>query len=390
MLPVVCLVALAGGCASQAMTCPRVIFLDGAGWYTGDGPVRRGLLNAGYPGEVERFGWSAMLGAPLDHLTAGPDHPKTEALAERITGLRRENPDGHIVLIGLSSGTTLIVYALEKLPADIEVNDVVLLSSSISGSTDLRSALSHVKDKMYVTVSPHDAILALGDCSGPEPGEPAGRAGFLLPMDLSLGGVGQSLYRKIQYVPWRNEYAELGWSGNHTGVTSSKFIQTVIAPKIMPPPEATPQPAPEELAAAPANPAAPGRPGEAAGELAQAPAASRPAPQRAPQPAPPRMEAKAAELLKALARGDDSARRKAASDLKKFNLPPVVAALIDALQHDGSEDVRREAATSLGELTARDAQPALRKAAREDRDGGARKAALKSAVKIEAAYGIRP
>ena len=64
--------------------------------------------------------------------------------------------------------------------------------------------------------------------------------------------------------------------------------------------------------------------------------------------------------------------------------------LTDALQHDGDSDVRKEAAISLGELNARDAQLALRQAAREDRDSGVRKAALKSAQKIKSANGIQP
>ena len=83
-------------------------------------------------------------------------------------------------------------------------------------------------------------------------------------------------------------------------------------------------------------------------------------------------------------------REKAAKELRKFNSPEVVGALMTALQRDGKSEVRQEAAKSLGELQARGAQPALRQAAREDTDGGVRKAALKSAMKIEASYGIQP
>ena len=32
------------GCSQPSMTCPRVIYLDGAGWYAGDGPVRQAEL----------------------------------------------------------------------------------------------------------------------------------------------------------------------------------------------------------------------------------------------------------------------------------------------------------------------------------------------------------
>jgi HEAT repeat protein len=96
------------------------------------------------------------------------------------------------------------------------------------------------------------------------------------------------------------------------------------------------------------------------------------------------------QYLHLLARGDPGDRRKAAKELRRHLCPPVIAGLIIALERDDSHDVRKEAASSLGQLLARDAEPALRLAAREDQDGGVRKAALTSARKIQAAYGIVP
>ena len=187
---------------------------------------------------------------------------------------------------------------------------------------------------------------------------------------MSLGGAGQWLYDKIVYIPWQDEYADLGWSGGHTSVTSRKFIESVIAPKVMLPEWGAPQPAPRPPAIADSS--------------------HQPTTTKATPPAASLVDRKAAEFLKTLFRGDDSERRSAAHELRKFNAPPVVAGLIDALARDGSEDVRREAALSLGELSAREAHAALRKASREDRDSGVRKAALKSALKIEEAFGIQP
>jgi hypothetical protein len=230
----VALLVFHGGCSKPSMTCPRVVFLDGAGWYAGDGPVRQGLKDAGYRGEVERFGWSLMMGPLADHALAGPEHFKTDELAGRITDLRRANPDGHIAIMGLSSGCSMIVYALEKLTADVKVDEVVLLSPSTSGRTDLREALSHVKGSMYVTVSPLDYVLAIGESSGPEGGDPAGRMGFMPPADLALDEDGRGLYNKVVHIYWQEKYRQLGWAGGHTGATSPLFIQKVIAPKIMP------------------------------------------------------------------------------------------------------------------------------------------------------------
>jgi len=95
---------------------------------------------------------------------------------------------------------------------------------------------------------------------------------------------------------------------------------------------------------------------------------------------------KAGEYLNMLTQGDDGQRKKAAKELKKFNMPVVVTALIDAMRSDGSSSVRKEAANSLGQLLAREAEPALLQAAREDPNHGVRDAAIKAARKIEAVY----
>jgi hypothetical protein len=161
---------------------------------------------------------------------------------------------------------------------------------------------------------------------------------------------------------------------------------------------AVPAAAPSQPPPGAPGPAAPPDAAEAAAQAAAVAASPQPA---APQPAPPQavaaarppvvlIDAKAAEYLRTLVQGDDSAREKAAKELKKFNVSPVISALIDAVQRDGYSDAREQAAISLGEMLARDAQPTLRRAAREDPDKDVRKAALKAAQKIETAYGIQP
>ena len=226
----VLLAALSGGCASEVST-PRVIFLDGAGWYSGDGPVRAGLRQAGFVGPVERFGWSSGLGPLHDHLVVGPSHPRTRTLARRITHLRQAHPDGKIILMGLSAGSGMIVHALEKLPPEIVVDHVVLLSPSISSRHDLTDALRHVRGRLYVTTSMQDQILAAAGSAGLTGGPPAGQKGFVLP-DYGNAET-KRLYQKVIHLPWRPGYLAYGWSGGHVSVTRNDFIRVVIAPRIM-------------------------------------------------------------------------------------------------------------------------------------------------------------
>ena len=225
----VSLAGLLGGCGSPT-TCPRAIFLDGAGWYTGDGPVRAGLREAGFVGPVERFGWASLLGPVPDHILAGGLHPKIGALADRISELRKANPSGKIVLVGLSAGTSILVRALERLPDDVQVDYVVLLSPSISSRHDLGPALRHVRHRLYATSSEHDTLLAAAPTSaGLGGGRPAGRFGFELPES----GPSRMEYSKVVPLPWQPSYAAYGWNGGHVSVTSREFIRVVIAPRIL-------------------------------------------------------------------------------------------------------------------------------------------------------------
>jgi pimeloyl-ACP methyl ester carboxylesterase len=213
------------------MTCPRVIFLDGAGWYSGDGPVREGLRRGGFDGQVERFSWQSLLGPLHDHVTADENHPRVRDLARRITDLREANPDGRIVVVGYSAGTSLVVSALERLDGDVAVDHVVLLASSVPGRHDLTEALRHVRRQLYSTWSRHDSLLASSSCAGLRYGRPAGYVGFTLPA-IELPQT-RRLFRKVVHLSWRPGYLAYGWDGGHMSVTSPEFIRAVIAPRIL-------------------------------------------------------------------------------------------------------------------------------------------------------------
>ena len=221
--------AVLAGC-EPPMTTPRAIFLDCAGWYSGDGPVRAGLRAGGFDGAVDRFGWQSLLGPLHDHLTATRSHPDTARLADRVAKLRAANPTGRIVLIGYSVGSSILVSALEKLPEDVQVDHVVLLAPSVSSRHDLTTALRHVRGRLYATSSPHDGLLPGVAAAGLESGRPAGLVGFRLPEPMTRET--RKLYRKLVPLPWRPAYAMYGWDGGHMSITRSDFIRVVIAPRI--------------------------------------------------------------------------------------------------------------------------------------------------------------
>lgn len=218
------------GCG-PSVSSPKVIFLDGAGHVGADFFVRRGLLRGGYVGDFERFRWSSWLGPGADHLVVARSSGKALSLANKIRRSRQAFPNGKIHLISLSAGSAVVLAALEELPDDVQVDTVVLLSPSVSSRRDLTPALEHIKGRLYATCSEHDAInAALPITADGGEGPPAGYRGFFRPFKRDAAAL--EPYAKVVNLPWRPRYLGLGWRGNHVGVTSSRFIECVIAPRI--------------------------------------------------------------------------------------------------------------------------------------------------------------
>ncbi|HUU84607.1 MAG TPA: hypothetical protein VM243_14000 [Phycisphaerae bacterium] len=225
------LIIFAAGCRATNST-PMVLYLDGAGWYGSHRSFEAGLRRGGYTGRVQNFTWTSFLGPGADHLLAARSGIPARRLAGRIREIRRHSPQGKIHLVGRSSGSAVVIQALEQLPPGVEVDHVLFLQSSVSPRRNLADALEHVRGRMYATTSRHDMLLAaMTVCAEGELGPPAGRTGFLLPRSLSESQ--KRLYAKLILLPWRPAYAALGWDGGHFHVTRKDFVEHVIAPRLL-------------------------------------------------------------------------------------------------------------------------------------------------------------
>jgi len=219
------------GCAAPTRG-PIVIYLDGAGWYTGGGGVERGLRRAGYTGAFETFTWSAFLGPAHDHLVTAHDRGLAKRLADRIAAGRKANPNESIHLIGLSAGTAVILNALETLPRGCLVENVVLLSPTVSAERDLTKAMQKVRRNLYATCSTRDAIVGtLAINADGRRGPPAGEKGFKMPRRARVAT--QRAYARVVNIPWKASYTGFHWDGSHTGVTDATFVAAVIAPRLL-------------------------------------------------------------------------------------------------------------------------------------------------------------
>jgi pimeloyl-ACP methyl ester carboxylesterase len=223
--------------------CQRgyVYYLDGAGggsplinWSSG---IRDGLRNAGYPGWGEMFPWETGLGVAPDQV-ASNEYKRAKAieLAHEIMRFHQDHPNTPITLIGLSAGTVVAVFTLEALPDRPIVENVVLLSGSLSADYDLTSALARVRQDMYIFTSDRDVILSvLLPITGPadrgaDTNNVVGVTGAIMPANPSSET--ESQYAKVIEVSWNPSFRSFGDTGNHLDTVSEPFVRAFVAPLV--------------------------------------------------------------------------------------------------------------------------------------------------------------
>ena len=218
-----------------------VYYLDGAGggsplvnWSSG---IRDGLRNAGYPGWGEMFSWETGLGVAPDQVASNEyKRAKATELAHMIMTFHQDHPNTPITLIGLSAGTVVAVFTLESLPDSPIVENVVLLSGSLSADYDLTPALARVRQNMYIFTSDRDVILnVLLPISGPadrgaDTNQVIGACGTIMPPNPSPEAARQ--YAKVIEVCWNPSFRSFGDTGNHLDTVNEPFVRAFVAPLV--------------------------------------------------------------------------------------------------------------------------------------------------------------
>lgn len=219
-----------------------VYYLDGAGgggvlsnWGRG---VKSGLEMAKFDGQFVEPKWETGMGVFADQVASNEyKRQKAGEVAAKIRDARRQFPDAPITLMGLSAGTAVAVYTLEALPADCQVDNVVLLGASIGDDYDLTKALQHVSGRLYVFTSENDAVLnfavPMAGTADREAGDipSAGLHGFVVPPGAPRKT--RRLYSKITNIAWRASFEAEGDWGGHTDTTQPRFVRDHIAPIVL-------------------------------------------------------------------------------------------------------------------------------------------------------------
>jgi pimeloyl-ACP methyl ester carboxylesterase len=220
--------ALATGCgpnysprAENGITfyCPGAGNLD-----FGDTGIREGLEASGYTGEVAAVSWTISFNPAIDQAVKVNARLGASRLARAIERYADTYPGRPINLVGLSAGTGVAIFACEDLRPGYEVDNVILLSGSLSYDYDISQALRRIKGQVYNFYSPRDAVLAgpmkiFGTIDGKLGTEGVGAVGFNPPAHRD----------RVTNIRWQPEFTRYGYYGGHTDVTNARFVQAVIS-----------------------------------------------------------------------------------------------------------------------------------------------------------------
>ena len=198
-----------------------------------------GLKNGGVPYALEVDDWTT--GIPIIFIAHEMDYNRNREqgrrIAERLADYRRIYPGRPLWTIGQSGGGGVLVFALEELPDDVQVDGVFLLAPALSQGYNLSLALRHCRGRMYNYYSPGDAVF-LGMGTGVfgtidrKHESAAGKDGFRRPRYLNEEETCLYDARLVQ-VDCSKPGNAPGHSGLHLTSSSPEFVEKVIAPLIL-------------------------------------------------------------------------------------------------------------------------------------------------------------
>lgn len=227
---------LSGRALAEPTTQPAdayLLHLPGiAGFRSIDKNLLQGLSQGGVTGTLAYYDWT-IGDAGLAALYADSrNQDEAQRVANVIEKRFRTHPGAAINVTAHSGGAGIAVWALEKLPDDVQVNSLILLAPALSPAYDLSAAFRHVSGDVYVFYSELDPVLGPGTfffrtIDGVST-EAAGKKGFDIPLDADF-----DLYRKMVQIPYDPHWWRLGHIGDHISMMAPKFSRTVIAPLIL-------------------------------------------------------------------------------------------------------------------------------------------------------------
>jgi len=192
-----------------------------------------GLSDSGLNTAVEVDDWTTgTVALALIHLRNEPrNRQEAQRIAGKIVGYRNQFPGRPVNLVGFSGGGALICYILEALPAEHQVDSVVLLAPAISPFYPIDKLLPKTRRGIWNFYSPLDISLSTvgttvaGTMDGYH-GASAGAAGFV----TFDGGGSKSGGPRLHQIRYQPAMLREGNYGGHFGPTCFQFVHSHVAP----------------------------------------------------------------------------------------------------------------------------------------------------------------
>ncbi|HEX4793840.1 MAG TPA: hypothetical protein VH370_08620 [Humisphaera sp.] len=195
-----------------------------------DKQMTSGLRDAGYSGELLTYDWTDNEPGISALRALKRNQAEAAKIADIITAHYHADPALRIIITSHSGGTGLAIWALEKLPADVKVDTVMLLSSALSPDYDLSKALAHLRGTCYSFYSENDVLVLntgtklFGTIDGKKC-ESAGEFGFIFPETADA-----KQYAKLIQKPYDKSWMQYDNIGDHMGSMRRPFSANVLAP----------------------------------------------------------------------------------------------------------------------------------------------------------------
>lgn len=197
-----------------------------------DDHLLRGLRAGGIRGNIELYDWTGIdRGLPALGNTAR-HQAQAQIVADRITAQYRAHPETPIILTGHSAGCGIAIWALEKLPEDVQIQTLVMMQSALSSTYDLSAALKRIRSNAYSFHSPYDPVLDWGTRGLGTVDRLFTQAAGLVSYTCPTGADLQQ-YQKLRQFGYQNAWLKLGNVGDHIGPMSVPFARFITAPLLL-------------------------------------------------------------------------------------------------------------------------------------------------------------
>ncbi|MFH0964758.1 MAG: hypothetical protein V2A58_12210 [Planctomycetota bacterium] len=219
----------------------RIFFVQGTTGKIdlGERGLRSALRSSGCEAEVVCLNWHGAYNRPFLYVVTNRAEYEIvvlggQKLADEIVAKRQSSPPTRFFLVGYSAGAEVIRQALELLPPDLKVDNVVFLMPACAPDAPFARALDNVDGRIYSIYSPLEPISASGALMGGSDRRYAATAGLLgLHPPEGIDEPGRRLYEsKVVNVPWQPRFALWGFAGDHFSGWSPAFVRNVILPML--------------------------------------------------------------------------------------------------------------------------------------------------------------